>query len=216
MGESPDLARATAKAVALDEAELRTWLALIESALEEGLEEHGEAQWYASVFLETGLRPRKLKCFRWGYEWLSTEQLESVELPSTVALALSQKFSWGADRIGFADVSDSHRLHPDRDVVVTPVMEAGFMAPSVHGRPRWGLEILPDFIVRDGERFPWTLPLLAVEAISKNWGQSVDELLKPLRREDGFLKVEFRRKIGLYARETITSTALILRRDGGP
>jgi len=214
-GGSPDLARHKAEPMPLDIAEVSAWLRKVEGGLATQVanferQAFAKGSWYASLYLEAGLRPNKIPCFLHAGDLVSAEQLLALEIPEKVSIVLSDRCQWGSEGdVQITSLYGNRRLLLLDNVIIAPVVRADWIHHYLV--PVWGLEILPDFVMLDGERFPWCLPLLCLETIALKLGCNIEELVRSsIRDDDGALSPEFHVKIGTYAGEDLVGTVLRL------
>jgi len=212
IGHSPNLTRTSGRPW-LDAKTLREWLQRAEGRLAEACTDFGQGSWYASLFLEFEVRPKKIPCFLFHRNVLHFDGMADAELPATVSIVLPEKFDWtlpngNIQRVSFDDAARSEQLLLRPGIIVAPVIETSLHADDREGWPRWGREVLPTFHTLDGQPFPWTLPLLAVEAVAQNWGIDPLELVGRGRE----LMPRFGIQIGTYAKAPLKTVVLTLRR----
>ncbi|MCL4205717.1 MAG: hypothetical protein KJ000_24810 [Pirellulaceae bacterium] len=212
IGHSPNLTRTSGRPW-LDAKTLREWLQRAEGRLAEACTDFGQGSWYASLFLEFEVRPKKIPCFLFHRNVLHFDGMADAELPATVSIVLPEKFDWtlpngNIQRVSFDDAARSEQLLLRPGIIVAPVIKTSLHADDREGWPRWGGEVLPTFHTLDGQPFPWTLPLLAVEAVAQNWGIDPLELVGRGRE----LMPRFGIQIGTYAKAPLKTVVLTLRR----
>lgn len=212
LGRSPDLSRDEAEPLPVDIVQIAEWLCRIEPALAARVakfdrQAFSKGMWYASLYLEAGIRPRKIRGFM-GHDGLfSAEEMELSSIPKQVDIVLSDRCRWGNDGdVQLTSVYGTSRLVIREDVIVAPVVKVGWI--THYGMPFWSGEILHSFVELNGEPFPWSLPLLCLETIARLQGRRTEEIVAPVTRKDGGLDVVFDVRIGTYAGEDITATVL--------
>ena len=218
IGDSPNLAR-TSGHPRIDTVTFRDWLKRAENGLAKAATEFGRGVWYASLSLEFQLRPTKIPCFLFRKAILGYDGLAAAKLPGTVSIVLEHSFRWTlpngeTTEMPFEKVVDSDQLQLESGIIVAPVIETGLHAADRgESWPRWNGEFLPTFHSIDGRPFPWTLPLLAVEAVARNWGLDPEVLVHPVLDENrDELMTQFGAQIGTYAETPIKTNVLTLQR----
>ncbi len=150
--------------------------------------------------------------------------LAGAELPETISIVLSEDFRWTLPNgditdIRFQDAIGSDHCQLDSGVILAPVINTGLCKQDREGWPRWGGRAtdLATYHTIAGRPFPWTLPLLAAEAVAKNWGLDPKELVgQALNEGDDVLMHDLEAQIGTYSGAPIKAEVLTLNRSLKP
>jgi hypothetical protein len=218
LGHSPNLTRASGQPW-MDVGTFRDWLKRVEDSLAIVCTEFGRGAWYASLFLEFELRPTKIACFLLQKAVLDFDGLAGAELPDTLSIVLSEDFRWTLPNgeitdIRLQDAVGSDHCQLDSGVILAPVINTGLFKQDRESWPRWRGADLATFHAIAGRPFPWTLPLLAVEAVAKNWGLDPEALVGQVLNEgDAVLLLDLETQIGTYSGEPIKAQVLTLNRS---
>jgi hypothetical protein len=144
------------------------------------------------------------------------EELCATDIPSSVRIILHDFFDWKLPdrtikRVLFWQAAQSGELKLDDDVILAPVMKTGASPRPDDASVYWDLEVLATFKSMNDEPFPWSLPLLCVEALAERWRAKPRDLVAPLHYvHDGrdLLKPAFGMPVGTYAGTPLSTTVL--------
>ena len=220
IGQSPNLSRTYGKPW-MGADSFRSWLQQAEDYLSPVLSTCSDIRqvaWHANLFLEFEIRPTKLNCFVHQSGMINYEELARIKLPKTVLIALRTDVSINTSNnkritVEIREAAKSSKIRLNSGTILAPVIQPEIHARDRDGWPQWSNELLHTFCVIGGQRFPWTLPLFALEAVARNWDVEPETLLSPLRHAGGNLLVpELDALIGSNGNSPMTTLALKLER----